>query len=71
MLRTTSQTIDKIKGCLQYLLVDTDELKLDRVGWLLRLAITDLEELTGRHDAGERNGHRGSPPQHMPKERLH
>lgn len=55
MTRTTSQTIDTIKGCLQYLLVDAEKLELARTAYLIRLAITDLEELTDDDGPGERN----------------
>jgi hypothetical protein len=71
MLRTTAQTINAIKGCLRYLLVETDELKLDRIGRLLRSAISDLEELSTRLDAGETIVHRPSPSQNISKDRLH
>lgn len=53
MMRTTSQTVHAIKGCLEYLLVDVEELNLGCTAYLIRLAITDLEELTDRDDAEE------------------
>ncbi len=55
MMRTTYQTIEAIKGCLQYLLVDAQNLKLVHAANLIRLAITDLEELTEGGDTVECN----------------
>lgn len=55
MMRTPSQTIDTIKGCLRYLLVDAEKLELARTAYLIRLAIIDLEETTDGEGAGERD----------------
>ena len=54
-MRTSSQTINAIKGCLQYLRVDAEGLGLARTSYLISLAIADLEEAAADNDAGESN----------------
>ena len=48
MTEDTSKKIRAIRSCLQYLLIDISDVGLERSACLIRLAITELDDMSDR-----------------------
>jgi hypothetical protein len=48
MTEDTSKNIRAIRACLEYLLIDIAEIGSERTARLIRLAITELDEMSDR-----------------------